>query len=382
MTKETPHIKVCHFASVHTIVDTRVFYRECVSLAKKYAVTFIGIGNFTGKRDGVNIIGIHNPETRLKRLFQTTFRVCYLALKQDADIYHFHDAELIPFAIMLRILGKKVIYDIHENTYEDILNKPWIPGYIKFIAGKSYRFLEWFASQFFPFILVIARTEFAKRFKVKEHFIVQNFASADELKSFRVDDRSKIEGNHIFYIGTVFDYYYDFSKLIEALYILKQKGKIIHLECVGYLGNLVKSGLEVDKYYQQIKNQITFHGHIIHPMGFEISKKCKVGICLKNQPEKILVSHERKFFEYMTIGMPVITCDSHIYKDVIDEYEVGKYTDMTNAIKLSETIEAMFANEANLKEMSLNGIAASEKTFNWNSQEKILFEMYEEVLQN
>ena len=189
------HIKVCHFASVHTIVDTRVFFRECVSLAKKYDVTYIGIGNFTGMRDGVNIIGIHNPETRLKRLFNTTFKVCYLALKQDADIYHFHDAELIIFGIILRILGKKVIYDIHENTYEDIMNKPWVPKNIKFILGKSYRFSEWLASLFMPFILVIGREEFSKRFMTKNYKVIQNFSNINELKEYRVSNRSQLENN-------------------------------------------------------------------------------------------------------------------------------------------------------------------------------------------
>jgi len=378
--KSTKHIKVCHFASVHTIDDTRVFYRECVSLAKKYDVTYIGIGNFSGERDGVKIIGIHNPETRLKRLFYTTFKVCYLALKQDADIYHFHDAELILFGIILRILGKKVVYDIHENTYEDIMNKPWVPQKTKFILGKSYRFLEWMSSLFMPFILVIARNEFSKRFVTNKYTVIQNFADVNELKKFRIDDRSKLE-NNLFYIGTVFDYYYDFGKLIEALYILKQQHKVVHLHCVGYIGHLVERGLEKDENYKKIKDQITFYSHIVHPGGFEISKSCKVGICLKNQPENILVSHERKFFEYMAIGMPMITCDSHIYKEVIDTYKTGKYVNLKNSTALAKTIDDMISNESELVQMSENCIQASEQHFYWESQEKILFELYERIQQ-
>ena len=42
--------KVCHFSSVHHVWDTRVFYRECVSLAKEFDVTLIAIG----KGDFVN----------------------------------------------------------------------------------------------------------------------------------------------------------------------------------------------------------------------------------------------------------------------------------------------------------------------------------------
>jgi len=378
--KSNKNIKVCHFASVHTIVDTRVFYRECVSLAKHFDVTYIGIGNFSGMRDGVKIIGVHNPETRLKRLFNTTFKVCYLALKEDADIYHFHDAEMIVFGILLRILGKKVIYDIHENTYEDIMNKPWVPQRTKFFLGKSYRLMEWFASLFMPFILVIGRVEFAKRFMTKNYTIIQNFADTNELKKFRIADRSKL-ANNLFYIGTVYDYYYNFSKLIEAIYLLKQQNKIVQLHCVGYLGTLVERGLQNDENYKAVKDQITFYSHIVHPGGFEISKICKIGICLKNQPEEILVSHERKFFEYMAIGMPMITCDSHIYKDIIDQYQVGKYVDLEDANALSKTIDNLFTNDAELLQMSKNCITASEQKYDWESQEKLLLELYQKQIE-
>ena len=378
--KSNKNIKVCHFASVHTIVDTRVFYRECVSLAKQFDVTYIGIGNFSGMRDGVKIIGVHNPETRLKRLFNTTFKVCYLALKEDADIYHFHDAEMIVFGILLRILGKKVIYDIHENTYEDIMNKPWVPQRTKFFLGKSYRLMEWFASLFIPFILVIGRVEFAKRFMTKNYTIIQNFADTNELKKFRIADRSKL-ANNLFYIGTVYDYYYNFSKLIEAIYLLKQQNKIVQLHCVGYLGTLVERGLQNDENYKAVKDQITFYSHIVHPGGFEISKICKIGICLKNQPEEILVSHERKFFEYMAIGMPMITCDSHIYKDIIDQYQVGKYVNLEDATALSKTIDQLFTNEAELLQMSKNCITASEQKYDWESQEKLLLELYQKQIE-
>jgi glycosyltransferase involved in cell wall biosynthesis len=378
--KSNKNIKVCHFASVHTIVDTRVFYRECVSLAKHFDVTYIGIGNFSGMRDGVKIIGVHNPETRLKRLFYTTFRVCYLALKEDADIYHFHDAEMIIFGILLRILGKKVIYDIHENTYEDIMNKPWVPERTKFILGKSYLFLEWLASKFMPFILVIGRDEFSKRFKTNNFTVIQNFADVTDLKKFRIADRSKL-ANNLFYIGTVYDYYYNFSKLIEAIYLLKQQNKIVQLHCVGYLGTLVERGLQNDENYKAVKDQITFYSHIVHPGGFEISKICKIGICLKNQPEEILVSHERKFFEYMAIGMPMITCDSHIYKDIIDQYQVGKYVNLEDATALSKTIDNLFTNETELIQMSKNCITASEQKYDWESQEKLLLELYQKQIE-
>ncbi|MDZ4667700.1 MAG: hypothetical protein SGJ00_07430 [bacterium] len=54
-------IKVCHFSSVHHVWDTRVFYRECVSLANDFDVTLIAIGSGTSTLNGVRVIGIPKP---------------------------------------------------------------------------------------------------------------------------------------------------------------------------------------------------------------------------------------------------------------------------------------------------------------------------------
>jgi len=44
------------------------------------------------------------------------WRVLGLAYRQKADIYHFHDPELLTVGLVLRLLTKaKVIYDVHED---------------------------------------------------------------------------------------------------------------------------------------------------------------------------------------------------------------------------------------------------------------------------
>ena len=147
MTKPTHKLKVCHFASVHTTTDTRVFHRECTSLAKFFDVTFIGIGNKSGLMNNVNVIAVPKPSNRIYRLLFTTWKVFFLAWKQHADIYHIHDAELIPFAFLFALRGKKVIYDIHENTYEDIMRKPWILDSFRWVLGLLFKTLEWLSAQ-------------------------------------------------------------------------------------------------------------------------------------------------------------------------------------------------------------------------------------------
>ena len=83
----------------------------------------------------------------------------------------------------------------------------------------------------------------------------------------------------------------------------------------------------------------------------------------------------------MAIGMPMITCDSHIYKDIIDQYQVGKYVDLEDANALSKTIDNLFTNDAELLQMSKNCITASEQKYDWESQEKLLLELYQKQIE-
>jgi glycosyltransferase involved in cell wall biosynthesis len=373
-------IKVCHFASVHTTTDTRVFHRECASLAKQFDVTLIAIGRDSGVINNVNVIAIPKPKSRIHRLLFTTWVVFLKAWKENADVYHIHDAELIPFAILLRLRGKKVIYDIHENTYEDIMHKPWIPTPLKWIMGKGYRFLEWLSSHMMHTILVIAEPGFAKRFLTRENTIIQNFADYNLFVPFQVEKRSQVQGTNLFYMGTVFDYYYSLVPVIEAIAILKEKGMPVQFHCAGYTGRYIEDVLSKTDAYYKVKDQLHFYGFLNIEQGYEISKQCKVGLCLKNQPESILVSHERKFFEYMAVGMPVLSCDSHIYRDIIDKYKLGKYTNISDARAIAATLEEMMLNGPALDTYAANNMHAAESTFNWKSEEARLLACYNELI--
>lgn len=366
--------RICHFASVHTTTDTRVFHRECVSLAKVHEVTYIGIGKENGMIKGVKVIGIAKPKTRLHRLLGTTWKVFWLACKERADIYHIHDAELIVFGFLLRLWGKQVVYDIHENTYQDILHKPWIPKPLRWVLAKSYRSLEWLSSISMHTILVIAKPQFSNRFLASQIGIVQNFADTHSLAPFANTNRNLLTPS-LFYMGTIFDYYYNLIPVIKALSILKEQQLEVHLHCVGYIGNYATQTLEPLTEFQHVKSQVHFYGYLKPEEGFEISRTCKLGLCLKNQPESILVSHERKFFEYMALGLPSISCDSHIYTEVVNEYAVGWSTDLTDEQSIANTLKIALQADANI--VAENAVKAARQTFNWASQETILLQTYQ-----
>lgn len=66
-----------------------------------------------------------------------------LALKEKADVYHFHDPELILIGILLKLKRVKIVYDVYEEYSKDTLYKDWIKNrYIKPSIAFLYIVME------------------------------------------------------------------------------------------------------------------------------------------------------------------------------------------------------------------------------------------------
>ena len=149
-------IKVCHMTSAHNPEDVRIFHKECVSLAQAgFEVNLVERGKSYTKY-GVNIIGVGDKKgSRLKRMLLTTRAVYRQAVKVDADIYHFHDPELLPYGLLLKWKGKKVIFDRHENYYRQISIKSYINPLLRRLIASFYRIFEAFVCKRIDGVIVV-----------------------------------------------------------------------------------------------------------------------------------------------------------------------------------------------------------------------------------
>lgn len=370
------NIKITHLSSVHPRHDTRIFLKMCSSLSLSGYNTSLIVADGKGNeiKNGISILDIGAPiGGRLYRMAITTNQVFKKAKELDSSIYHIHDPELIPIGLKLKKLGKKVIFDVHENIALQIKDKKFIPFFLRSFISILYRKYEISVVKKFDALILAEQSYLNYYSNLNDKIeVVLNMPDLNLLKNFKNTDRKK---NEIFYIGGISNLR-GFDVTIDAIKILKEKFPDIIMHFIGpYSPKLVNSA---DIY--KIENNIKFYGFMSLEKGLEYSKSSKIGISILKPIKNYTDSFSTKIFEYMAVGLPVVTSNFKLYKNIIEKYKCGICVNPLNSKEIADAIEYIIKNPVTAKQMGLNGIKATEEIFNWEKEKKKMFNLYKNLV--
>jgi len=369
--------KVCHISTVHTLHDTRILYRECASLADSgYDVTLVITSDKDEVINGVKIAHIPRQKNRFFRMLMSPLNALGRALGTKAAVYHLHDPELIPLGLILRVLGKKVIFDVHENIAENIKEKK----YLRFRNQLAliYKGFEWAAARYF--YLILAENSYLKtyEYRTKRLKVVLNTPDIAFFERFDVEDRRAF--NKLYYIGAVSQDRGTIT-MIEVMELLKKEHPDLIYDCVGpALG--AQHGLVVNNpRYANVEATYKLHGRMPLAEGYEISRRAALGIAILNPTKNYFESYPTKIFEYMAIGLPVVTSNFPLYRDVIEANECGICVDPGNPKEIAEKISKLLNDPERRQRYAENGRRVVKSKYSWDAQRKELEAAYREVLE-
>lgn len=361
--------------SAHSPGDTRIFYKECTSLAAAgYEVYLVQRGE-SGEQNGVHIIGVGQPSGgRISRMSVFTKKVYEAALAVDADIYHFHDPELLPFGLKLKKRGKKVIYDSHEIYAIQLQNKPYLPDWIMRIVAGIYTMYEQYAVKKIDATIVPCLRGDRPFFNggAKRLTIVDNLPILDELYNI-YNPLIQRNPRQICYVGG----------LSEGRGITICMKAAYGNDCRLALGGIfMPPSYEDDLRSMEEFSCIDYRGKLNRQEIASLLNQSSIGISLMSagMQYNCTTNFNTKIYEYMAMGLPVILSCNQYNKKTLEEWNFGIPVLPNDVEAVTAAIRYLLDHPDEARKMGENGRRAVKERFNWSIEEKKLLDLYEDVL--
>lgn len=371
--------KICIMTTVHFYNDNRVYYKEVLSLKKLgYDVTYITT-EVTGEIDPeIHVVEFGKDNNTLKRIFSFV-RAFNVARKQDVEIVHFQDPELIPTGLLLKwFTNKKVIYDVHEDYPSQMLTKFYIKPIFRKSLKKVMQIFEWIASKTFDHIIV-ADDSVYKHFPKNKTTILYNYPSVELL---RISDENigdcKKEYDIIFPGSMAI---FTAKLILDVVKLAKDRG--INLKCLLISPFHFPGGIEwVKKTTNEygITENVTLMGRIPPYDVPRYLKSTKIGLIPLPDTPKMRANIPTKMFEYMYYRLPVLTGDLPPCGQFMKKDNYGYLLPVDSVEEYTNKIIFLLHNPEVLESLGNRGHELVVNEYNWEKEEVKLSEVYKKIL--
>ena len=369
-----PNAKVVHLTSVHNPFDTRIFHRECKSAARAgYDVVLVASHDESCTVDGIRIRAVPKQSMRLGRFLRTVPRTLMAAWSEDADLYHFHDPELIPVGLLLKAKSKCVVYDVHEDVPAQIATKPWIwppaRGTVARLAGLAERLAErWLDG------IIAATPTIHGLFTGADVVTIQNFPDLGEFDGLGVLPYGR-RPPLVAYVGGLTEIR-GLAEMVQAMSRLPADSAA-ELALAGEVRTPELAGrVHADPGWRRVKHL----GWQTRAQVAELLGRARVGLVVLHPAENHVNAYPRKLFEYMAAGIPAVASDFPLWREIVTTADCGLLVDPRDPDAIAEAIAWLLANPERAAEMGRAGQAAVRAHYDWASEATKLLAFYRRLL--
>jgi glycosyltransferase involved in cell wall biosynthesis len=363
--------RVCHITTVHPVDDHRIVYKECVSLREAgYDVTLIAPHPRDTSVAGVPVTALQvRARTRIERIVRHPQAAYRAALALDADLYHFHDPEFLPYGTRLARAGKRVVYDAHEDVPTQTRSKDWLRG-----PSRA------------PVAHAIARVEASCVARI-DALVSPSRAALERLAPYQ--PRAVLVANYprLEDVGVVAPWQ---SRTRAACYvggISRVRGAHALVDAMAYAdAELYLAGsISPPKLRRELERsagwrRVRYAGRISPERVPELLGRARVGVLPLQPIPNYRVAYPVKLFEYLAAGLPVVATDVPLWRELLETHGCGICVPPDSPRQLAEAMTSLLDDDARARSMGERGRRAAERHYSWGSQADKLIALYGELL--
>lgn len=357
-------MKIVLYSNKHRVDDNRIVELE--------AKAFVAAGYETvvyGKTHGLNIDCKDKKVCTCAEKSKDCLKQC---IKEDGEIYIFHDPGLLGCAVKLHKKGKTVLFDAHENYEEKVKTRfgdkfPYLKVFRKCVAK-----LWWLYEK--RCVSVLDGTVCADRTVQQKYgnkcYLLPNMPSKDFFEN--LPDRTANDSIiRLIYVGTL-TWDRGIVETIQAIKLCKHKNIEFHI-----IGDTTDEKL---KEYIQNADQTIWHGRVQWSRLKEYLVNADVGTILLQPTEAYLYypgENIVKLWEYMSIGVPVLLSDFPGLRALNNELHFGKNVKSDNLQEIANAIDWLIEHPEERKRMGENGRFSVLNKYNAENYTKGLMDFIE-----
>ncbi len=362
-------MRVAHLTSAHPRDDIRIFHKECRSLVNaEYDVALVvadGLGN--AMRDGVQIIDVGCSHGRWDRIFHVTKRVRDRAIKLDKDVYHLHDPELLPVARALKKLGKKVIFDAHEDVPKQVLGKHYLHPVVRKLLSYAIAVYEYYVCARIDGIVAATPSIRDKFLRINSNTVdINNYPLVGELEGFMSWDA---KADEVCYVGSIASIR-GIKEVVASMALTQSAAKL------NLVGGFVEPHVEAEVRADLGWRRVNALGVQNRQEVRNVLARSKVGLVTFHPLPNHVDAQPNKMFEYMSAGVPVIASNFPLWREIVERNGCGECVDPMDPVAIAKAIDLIVSDPILAKRMGENGRQAVEKKYNWAAEELKLKSFY------
>jgi len=361
---------VCFLTGLYSRSDSLMFERQGKSLAANgFRVTYVVCDNKPNEFiEGIEIISTnYSPKNRLMRFLNTKKILYGFAQKINADIYQISDPELVSLGVRLKGKGNgyKVIYNMRENYPAEMLNKHYLPKYIrKLVSNWLAKYMARSFSKFdaiftvTPDLVELVKSEWG----ILNTYLLANFPPINTNYCLNKEDYLS-RPDTLLYFGTI----YNISRQ-EILF--KALERIPEIDYI--LAGVVEEGNDIITslpYWSKVKFINRFQRNQLP--GF--FAKATISNCLRDFSSTGVPNGSLgviKIFESMEAALPVLLPDVKLYRKMVEKHNCGICVNPNDADEIEQALRYLIENKEEAYQMGQNGRQAVLEEYNWQTQAK------------
>ena len=366
------------FTTVHARRDIRIFVKESRSLSSELnsqVELYVqdGEGDSAAPDGSLTVVDTgRRPLRRLLRMSLGAWRMYWAIRHAKPAVAHFHDPELIPVGLALRLSGIKIIYDVHEDLPRQVLGKHWLSPGLRRPVSWVAEAVEWVAGRAFDGV-VAATPTIARRFPTKKTVTVQNFPILSELVApdpVRYTDRPP----YFAYVGGLGSIRGS-REMVEA--IGRVPNQAVRLQLAGKFSNHLdgEAARSLDGWAR-----VDYHGWTSRPEVARLLGDVRAGLVLFHPSPAHRAAQPNKMFEYMAAGLPVIASDFPLWREIVEGAGCGLLVDPLDPDAIAGAMQWLLENPEDAEGMGRRGREAVEATYNWEPEAEKLIGLYQQLL--